>query len=487
MTDDDSKSPADDEARRRARAESRRQQLEQQKRQQLRRQQQAAARPTGDSPSKTPVVPGEGVAKEKRPSKLRPRHVPDPRLASLETDETEPTLLESLKDESRRAVPAYLGSLVVHLVLLIALALIVFQQATTTTLDLEFGFTEATPELAEFELDGLDNSDSSPPPLYDPNVLTIEPPRPEVPPLTIRPDAPEANDPIESLTLRAALTGRSLDDRERMLQEMGGTPGTEEAVKQGLEWLKRNQQRDGLWRLTGPFSDGTNLENRSAATAMALLCFLAAGHTHQSGEYQDVVSRGLEALLERQQFDGDFYRVDGNQIEIPQHHLYTHAQGMIVVCEALAMTGDEALIEPATKAVQFAEEYQTPEGGWRYTLGVDADLSVTGWFVLGLQSAKMAGIEIKPETWEGIDRFLYRCEHEDRIRFVYKRNLEPSLAMTAEGVLCRQYLGWKEHEPRMRDAIDYMNGNPINFDSIDYYYWYYATQVMHNVEGDAWK
>lgn len=428
-----------------------------------------------------------GSPKIRVPKRTVSTHVPDPRLAALETEEEETTLIEQIKEEGLRAVPAYLGSLVVHLILLIALGLIVLPQLTKERLNLEFGFSEPTPEIAEFEIDGSDSVDTSPPPLFDATMLDVEIPQPDVPPLTVRPEGVTVDDPIANITLRTAISGRGDSDRERLLQELGGTPGTQDAVREGLEWLKRNQQRDGLWQLTGPYADGTNLENRSAATALALLCFLGAGHTHQSGEYQDVVRKGLLALLERQQFDGDFYRIDGTQIEIANHHLYTHAQGMIVVCEALAMTGDESLVEPATKAVQFAEKYQTPEGGWRYTLGVDADLSVTGWFVLGLQSAKMAGIPVQEKTWEGIDRFLYRVEHEDHIRFVYKRNDEPTLAMTAEGVLCRQYLGWKRDEPQLNDAVAYLGANPINFDAKDYYYWYYASQVMRNMEGDAWK
>lgn len=61
--------------------------------------------------------------------------------------------------------------------------------------------------------------------------------------------------------------------------------------------------------------------------------------------------------------------------------------------------------------------------------------------------------------------------------------------MTAEGLLCRQYLGWEQDDPRLvrgvrtlvARRIDYRGGSP------DVYYWYYATQVCHHQGGEAWE
>lgn len=460
----------------------------------------AAERPASAKPPLTRPIPATAAKEAKvgragiaatlarvaRRAKLE-APAPDPRFAALESDEEiEESWTEQVRREAFRTLPAFLGSLLVHLGLLVVLALVVFRTWESEVMRLDVGFSAPTPEIDDFEMDGFENDSADVPPLYDPEALVIEPPVYELPPLTVRPDAPMIVDPLEAITGSTALSGREVGSKEQLLAEMGGTQGTEDTVKAGLDWLARNQQRDGTWSMQGPFSDGTGLENRSAATGLALLCFLGAGHTHTSGEHQDRVRRGLDALLARQQFDGDFYRRDGDQSEIPNHHLYSHAIGMIVVCELLAMTGDERLREPAIKAVAFSEKYQSPEGGWRYSLGVDADLSVTGWFVIGLQSARMAGIDVKPETWAGIERMLYRVASEDGIRYSYKKNEEPTLSMTAEGVLCRQYLGWKKAEPQMADSVAYLTAHPIDFAAKDYYYWYYATQVMHNVEGEAW-
>lgn len=452
----------------------------------------AGSRPTPSSkPSAVPTgrQPSPSTAAS-RSVRRKSTDVPDPRLASLRIDEDEEiSPVELVVSSVRDSLPAFLVSLTVHLVLLIALFLITLQPFGNTVLDLTMGFSEATPEVAEEESVGVDLEEPTPPPPNETTETPTETPMEVTPPMetTAEETEVEPEDAAPTASVREALTGREGVSRGALLEEFGGTSGTEDAVNAGLDWLVRNQSRDGTWSLKGPFSDGTQLENRSAATAMALLCFLGAGHTHVSGDHQKTVARGLDALLKRQGSNGDFYRIDGTQSEIPNHHLYTHAQGLIVVCEAAAMTGEARFMEAAQKAIAFAEESQAPEGGWRYVPKQESDLSVTGWFVIGLQSARMAGLEVKESTWEGISRFLARCHHEDGVRFIYKKGYEPTLAMTAEGLLCRQYVGWGRDEPALQDGVAYLSAHPVNWNEKDFYYWYYAAQVMHNMEGEAWQ
>jgi hypothetical protein len=56
-------------------------------------------------------------------------------------------------------------------------------------------------------------------------------------------------------------------------------------------------------------------------------------------------------------------------------------------------------------------------------------------------------------------------------------------ALTAAGLLCRMYLGWKKDHPALNRGLDRLSKiGP----SKDLYYDYYGTQVMHHVEGDHW-
>jgi hypothetical protein len=62
--------------------------------------------------------------------------------------------------------------------------------------------------------------------------------------------------------------------------------------------------------------------------------------------------------------------------------------------------------------------------------------------------------------------------------------------MTAEGLLCRIYLGWPKTHPALLRAIeDDILTSPPRADDAAYsvYYWYYATQVLHHVGGRQWE
>jgi hypothetical protein len=61
--------------------------------------------------------------------------------------------------------------------------------------------------------------------------------------------------------------------------------------------------------------------------------------------------------------------------------------------------------------------------------------------------------------------------------------------MTAEGLLCRQYLGWdRDNEALVRGANSLVSPENLpSWNDRNVYYWYYATQVLHHMEGENWK
>ena len=61
------------------------------------------------------------------------------------------------------------------------------------------------------------------------------------------------------------------------------------------------------------------------------------------------------------------------------------------------------------------------------------------------------------------------------------------MPLTAEGLLCRQYLGWAHDDPRLRNGVDYLLANLPDWDKRNVYYWYYGTQVCHHMEGNDWQ
>jgi hypothetical protein len=281
-------------------------------------------------------------------------------------------------------------------------------------------------------------------------------------------------------------SGREAGIKKALLKAYGGTALTEDAVNEGLRWLVRQQNRRGFWSLQGPYSNGSSVENNEAATAMALLAFQGAGYTpHSTGDeaYARVVTRGWHQLLRSQQNDGRFYA----NLLPEQHQLYTQAMCTIAVCELYGMTRDKTYLDAAQKAVDYCVKIQSPQGGWRYRPGEDSDMSVTGWFAMALQSARMAGVEVPSFAFDRIGQFLDSVARENGSQYAYRPTDGATTPLSAEGLLTRQYLGWQHDDLRLRAGVDYLLESLPEWDKQNVYYWYYATQVCHHMEGPDWQ
>jgi len=295
------------------------------------------------------------------------------------------------------------------------------------------------------------------------------------------PQLPEVNDVKQKLTTSTAgtrmLMARDPRLRVEVVKNEGGTTLTEAAVSRGLRWMAEQQNQDGGWGLSGGKSD-------SAGASLALLPFLGAGQTHQVGRYKDHVAHGLRWMLEHQKESGDL-RVNVNR----QHGMYAHGQAAIVLCEAFKMTGDEQLRAAAQRSIDFIVKAQHPAGGWRYEPGEAGDLSVTGWQLMALQSARAAQLDVPQETLDRAAAFMDSVSVAGGAQYQYTPGGRINEAMTAEGLLSRMYLGWNLRlNPELSEGIEWLSENhPPHAGQSNMYYWYYATQAMHHHGGPAWE
>jgi hypothetical protein len=282
--------------------------------------------------------------------------------------------------------------------------------------------------------------------------------------------------------------GRDPEVRAHLVREAGGTSETEAAVARGLKFLARHQNPDGSWSLHDfnktPDCDRTctgtgQVVSDVAGTALSLLPFLGAGQTHRQGEYREEVRRGLDWLVQHQKYDGGL--CDGGQ-------MYAHGQAAIALCEAYALTHDEQLRQPAQKALDFIVRAQHSAGGWRYQPRQAGDTSVLGWELMALKSGQMAYLRVPRKTFELAGHFLNRVQ-TDRYGglYTYQPYGRPTPAMTAEALLCRQYLGWPRNHAGLRAGVDYLLRHLPDPRKPNVYYWYYATQVMHHFGGKPWE
>ena len=400
------------------------------------------------------------------------------------SDDDYEQLEEELVEVAKRSAPAWLISLGVHTSILVVLGLLMLPGLLDPPLQIEVVYAEKLGEQTEDEI--FQSPTEEMPVLEDPvlaeDEIEVEDPLaspPEIEPIEFQ--ATNQTSDLKAPSIGMALDGREKGMKKALLAAYGGTATTEGAVVKGLEWLKRNQQRDGMWSLLGNFADGAPTENKVAATAMALLAFQGHGSTHQYGPYKDVVARAWNGLIKKQDAEGNFFLTGGHH-----HRLYTHAQATIALCELYGMTRDETVKVSAQKALNYCISSQSPQGGWRYAPGGASDTSVTGWFVMALQSGRMAGLEVPATNLDRISAYLDSATTDGGSKYAYIPGQSDTLSMTAEGLLCRQYLGWLHDDPRLNQGIQYVGSNPIRFAEMDVYYWYYATQAMHHMGGKPW-
>ncbi len=291
-----------------------------------------------------------------------------------------------------------------------------------------------------------------------------------------------------------AVTGGGVEGRHgglkgHLLATRGGTTQSEEAVERGLRWLAAHQEESGRMQFDhtqGPCSGhcrnpGT-ANCSTAATALALLPFLGAGQTHQHGEHQDVVHKGLLYLTKQMHLDSR-----GGDFRTPAGNLYGQGLATLAFCEAYAMTRDEELKKFAQAGIDFIVAAQHERGGWRYEPGEPGDTTVTGWQLMALKSGTLAGLEVPQSAIYRVTYFLDGVSNRKGALagalYGYQDN-EPRVATTAIGLYCRMLASWNRLHPKLAKGVSYLAD--LGPSETDMYFNYYATMVLHHFDGSSW-
>lgn len=290
--------------------------------------------------------------------------------------------------------------------------------------------------------------------------------------------------------VNSSLEGRISKNRASIGERNGATPASEAAVEAALAYLARHQRNNGSWTVRfedGPCQGecdhgGTEKDpHEIAATGLALLCFLGAGHTMHTGEYSDQVSRGIYFLIQNLKIQSG----RGTWLtSVAKSEMYEHGIATLAICEALQMTGDASLSESCQAAVNQIIYAQHSAGGWGYNPKKPGDLSIVGWQVLALKSAFAAKLNVNAETIRLVDLFLNQ-HSKGEFMFVYNIGHKPTASMTAIGTLMRIFRGRPKTDPSIMRAIDYLVKEGPS--PADVYFDYYATQVLFQSGGKQWK
>ena len=411
-----------------------------------------------------------------------------------------------------KAVPAWLVSTLVHVLILVVLALVtVADPIKIVNVLTASATTEDGPEIEEFTIEEVDPGEvaemeevSEPVSDFTEEMDMVEPT--EMAPMEISEVAldmsqmaveiaPSASSlqTLSQMTVQP-LGGRSEDMKKKLLREYGGNESSEAAVTEALKWFSRHQMPNGGWTFAhdqvcrgacGDPGKANFAKAMSAATAMSLLPFMGAGQTHLQGDFREVVLRGLRFMIQNGKA--------GNSNGMPVLDLrtggdmYSHGLAAIALCEAYAMTEDPELLVPAQGAINFIVAAQCRDGGWRYRVQdpLGGDTSVFGWQLMALKSGYMGHLSVPPVTIQGSILFLDKVGSNNGSIYGYdKPSTYTRPGTTAIGLLCRMYTGWDKTHQGIIEGVD--NLAEIGVKKDDLYYNYYAAQVLRQFGGPKW-
>ena len=262
------------------------------------------------------------------------------------------------------------------------------------------------------------------------------------------------------------------------------TPKLEQAVRRGFEYLRRQQKADGS------FGQGRYGEH-IGVTSLAAIALMADGNVPGRGDFGDSVQKALTFVL-------DHSTETGLLVSDETHGpMYGHGFATLFLGEVYGMNQEDDRVRDAlVKAVQLIVGSQNDEGGWRYNpVPNDADVSVTICQIMGLRSARNAGIKVPKATIDDAVRYVRECQNTDG-GFRYMKDSGGSLwPRTAAGVASLFYAGVYEDQSIER-GLDYLVKNAFPragalggaMSQAHYFYGhYYAVQAMYLAGGDRWR
>jgi len=260
-------------------------------------------------------------------------------------------------------------------------------------------------------------------------------------------------------------------------------------VKLGLIWLAKAQERDGSWDAkrwggSNPYSVGV--------TGLALLSYFGAGYTHKRGEFKTTIARALGWLRANQRPDGSF----------PWQTFYEQGIATMILAEAYTLTEDPRIGRVAQRAVDYICRLQPEHGGFRYTGAVarnEGDMSVTGWQIMAIKSAALAGLQVPEEAFERSRTFMANSwRGYGKSAYLAGSEGAGSLAISSVGMLCRIFLGAEDYEDEIGQCANLLlnsesrQGSPVAGGASkqlirDLYYAYYSSLAMYQVGGEYWR
>ena len=254
----------------------------------------------------------------------------------------------------------------------------------------------------------------------------------------------------------------------------------DEATSRGLAWLAKAQIEDGSFQKT----------HKGTSASLAVMAFMAKGHTPGLGLYGDVINRGIDHVLDSQKLSKDHR----NGMLAPDGRMYGHNMATLMLSQASGMVDperqkrvDEVLSKALklTLSAQQVKKSEANQGGWHYEPNqTTSDMSHTGWAFMAIRSARNAGCAVPEEAIQAGVAYIKRCNKNNG--FGYVPGGGPSLPLTGSGLLCLELTGHHRQEVTLK-AGDFILSKEANYGAHTYYSVYYCSQGMFQLGGEHWE
>ena len=248
-------------------------------------------------------------------------------------------------------------------------------------------------------------------------------------------------------------------------------PAVDPMYVRGIRYLASTQQPDGSW------SDGYGTQ--PGVVALAVAAILGHGDDPNSGPYANTIRKGLEFILNAQDKETGYI---GSS-------MYNHGFATMVLGEAYGevdMPGIGPALQKAVDCILNSQK-NNRHGAWRYGPDSrDADTSVSGAVVVGLYSARNAGLAVPDQAFERALAYF------DKMRtssggYGYTSASSPNYNRTAIGVLvfC---LARQKDQPHVAESVKFLSQNLSYRDSsYPYYFEYYMSQALFQADYELWQ
>lgn len=285
----------------------------------------------------------------------------------------------------------------------------------------------------------------------------------------------------------------------------------DQSVDRALAWLARQQRSDG--------SFPTIANGQPGVTSLCVMAFLVQGHAPGEGRYGRVIERAADYAIACQKDNGLVALAAPNSRYVTRAvpasagstACYNHAISALMLSELYGMSNEPhsrrlreaiALALKATIAIQrFPKVLPENRDGWRYVNDagpLDSDLSVTGWQLMFMRSARNAGFAVPADRIDGAVAYVRRCYDAQAGLFCYSTNLGArSRGMAGAGILALAHAG-QHNSPEAQAAgqwvlahqFDQYNGvgQGGGWENDRYHYGLFnCCQGMYQLNGRYWQ